>query len=610
MTRPFADIEAEQTEAISSLHQRLQQRDATISGLRRGLQTKTDELIKFSDTAVRRDNRESSTLLSGVMAILRRPTTSTRVMYAQLSALVPPPRHTRQAGQTHQTSQTSRWVPRPNSWVLEEVWSNNKPDGTTWVELVVPSDKKPGSVRSLFYNMDTRHLFLDEPPDDASDVVTIIDFQKRNGVVLGLGLVVARVTSVTSSIAPHEAFVMELVMSHCLSYLDLKDIPNLAATSRSWSQVAKSIGNMYRRTLAHFRPPWHVCATLVQSDVEEDHFTVARLEKLLNVRDDVDCTAMPPPQCGLLRPSRPYSCLMARRPRPTSRSPSRRRRETNAEAISSLQQRLQKRDEAISGLLSTLQTKTDELNKFKDTALKGKLDDVASRTRFSGVKAVLRRPTACTQLSALAAPLPQTRQTTQEVPSRWVPRPASTRFVSKKVWSNTKPDNNTWVELVVHSVQEPGSVYSLFYNVDTRHAQWDEPPTGASEVVTYGDFHRRNGAILGIGCVDALVTSVTSSMPPREAFVMELIMSRCLSYLDLKDFANLAATSRSWCQVAKSIGNICCRTIARFRPPWIEWAELIESEVGEDHFTFACIDALRLNESESFGLYEFEMGMY
>ena len=54
-------------------------------------------------------------------------------------------------------------------------------------------------------------------------------------------------------------------------------------------------------------------------------------------------------------------------------------------------------------------------------------------------------------------------------------------------------DNSTWVELLVVSRKKGSNKSrSLFYNLETRHAYWDEPPSGASEVVYLGDLERLN----------------------------------------------------------------------------------------------------------------------
>jgi len=83
---------------------------------------------------------------------------------------------------------------------------------------------------------------------------------------------------------------------------------------------------------------------------------------------------------------------------------------------------------------------------------------------------------------------PTTKTTTEYVPRR-------SSKLSEKARSSIRPDGNTWVELLVHSRRKPGNYRSLFYCIDTRHAYWEEPPTGASEVVTLVDFRRRNDAM-------------------------------------------------------------------------------------------------------------------
>jgi len=75
-------------------------------------------------------------------------------------------------------------------------------------------------------------------------------------------------------------------------------------------------------------------------------------------------------------------------------------------------------------------------------------------------------------------------------------RPSSTDFVPRRSRRRVgrggiAGDGDTWVELSVHSRRKTGRLNrALFYSIRTRNAYWDEPPTGASEVVLLSDFER------------------------------------------------------------------------------------------------------------------------
>jgi len=69
---------------------------------------------------------------------------------------------------------------------------------------------------------------------------------------------------------------------------------------------------------------------------------------------------------------------------------------------------------------------------------------------------------------------------------KWAPARRRSKYVprkSPKARTGIQHDGNTWVELLVHTRQPPYKNRSLFYSTATRHAYWDEPPTGASQVV-------------------------------------------------------------------------------------------------------------------------------
>ena len=75
-------------------------------------------------------------------------------------------------------------------------------------------------------------------------------------------------------------------------------------------------------------------------------------------------------------------------------------------------------------------------------------------------------------------------------------RPSSTDFVPRRSRRRVgrggiAGDGDTWVELSVHSRRKTGRLNrALFYSIRTRNAYWDEPQTGASEVVLLSDFER------------------------------------------------------------------------------------------------------------------------
>lgn len=74
-------------------------------------------------------------------------------------------------------------------------------------------------------------------------------------------------------------------------------------------------------------------------------------------------------------------------------------------------------------------------------------------------------------------------------------QPRKSRRISPKK-ANVDGDNFTWVEiLVVSNKKGSNKSRSLFYSLQTRHAFWDEPPTGASEVVFLGDLEKLNAVI-------------------------------------------------------------------------------------------------------------------
>ena len=74
-------------------------------------------------------------------------------------------------------------------------------------------------------------------------------------------------------------------------------------------------------------------------------------------------------------------------------------------------------------------------------------------------------------------------------------QPRKSRRISPKS-ANVDGDNFTWVEILVVSHKKGSNKSrSLFYSIQTRHAFWDEPPTGASEVVFLGDLEKMNAVI-------------------------------------------------------------------------------------------------------------------
>ena len=74
-------------------------------------------------------------------------------------------------------------------------------------------------------------------------------------------------------------------------------------------------------------------------------------------------------------------------------------------------------------------------------------------------------------------------------------QPRKSRRISPKS-ANVDGDNFTWVEILVVSHKKGSNKSrSLFYSIQTRHAFWDEPPTGASEVVFLGDLEKLNAVM-------------------------------------------------------------------------------------------------------------------
>lgn len=76
-------------------------------------------------------------------------------------------------------------------------------------------------------------------------------------------------------------------------------------------------------------------------------------------------------------------------------------------------------------------------------------------------------------------------------------QPRKSRRISPK--NAVVADNSTWVELLVVSRKKGSNrSRSLFYNIQSRHAYWDEPPSGASEVVYLGDLERLNAVMASV----------------------------------------------------------------------------------------------------------------
>lgn len=76
-------------------------------------------------------------------------------------------------------------------------------------------------------------------------------------------------------------------------------------------------------------------------------------------------------------------------------------------------------------------------------------------------------------------------------------QPRKSRRISPK--NAVVGDNSTWVELLVVSRKKGSNrSRSLFFNIQNRHAYWDEPPTGASEVVFLGDLERLNALMASV----------------------------------------------------------------------------------------------------------------
>lgn len=81
------------------------------------------------------------------------------------------------------TATTSAFQPRPSSRISPKN-ANVASDNSTWVELLVVSRKKGSNrSRSLFYNLQTRHAFWDEPPTGAGEVVYIRDLERLNALM-------------------------------------------------------------------------------------------------------------------------------------------------------------------------------------------------------------------------------------------------------------------------------------------------------------------------------------------------------------------------------------------------------------------------------------------
>jgi len=87
-------------------------------------------------------------------------------------------------------------------------------------------------------------------------------------------------------------------------------------------------------------------------------------------------------------------------------------------------------------------------------------------------------------------------------------------------------------------------------------------------------------------CAKLFTIRLPSILPPT-ALVTHDVFFRYLSFLDLKDFATVARTCRTWREGTQSVGNTYWRAIAHCR--WPEWATAIDAEVGRRHsFKSAC----------------------
>lgn len=111
------------------------------------------------------------------------------------------------------------------------------------------------------------------------------------------------------------------------------------------------------------------------------------------------------------------------------------------------------------------------------------------RFRSSDTKAVITPPPSLSSASS------NTTSSTQETSSSFEPR--RSKRISK---SSLRRDGDTWIECSVVNVKhnkrrrikgkkqtnEQHSARSLFYSVETQRGRWDEPPSGASNVVYLG----------------------------------------------------------------------------------------------------------------------------
>ena len=54
-------------------------------------------------------------------------------------------------------------------------------------------------------------------------------------------------------------------------------------------------------------------------------------------------------------------------------------------------------------------------------------------------------------------------------------------------------DDDTWIEILVVNIKDRKKKNtksrSLFYSIETQRAWWDEPPSGASNVIYLGQGH-------------------------------------------------------------------------------------------------------------------------
>jgi len=154
-------------------------------------------------------------------------------------------------------------------------------------------------------------------------------------------------------------------------------------------------------------------------------------------------------------------------------------------------------------------------------------DDGLEKTSRNAGPRPVHFPNRCTNAASIShpadakVPLPfkkgaATTTTTLLLEKQVSFQPRKSRRISPKN-ANIAGDNSVWMEiLVVSSKKGSNKSRSLFYSIQTRHAFWDEPPTGASEVVFLGDQEKLNAVMARVEKQQQMYRDSSAAAAARE----------------------------------------------------------------------------------------------